>query len=127
MLHVAECPAPPEPAGAALPAAARPAAAARRARRDRAADIPSRRLNGKCLTGNRKLASAVITAKTGAIEQMLAALAGRRDRAPGRSGAGQPRRARRRDRQLQLRRERLGQVLGRAHLRLDALRLVVHA
>jgi ATP-dependent helicase HepA len=29
--------------------------------------------------------------------------------------------------QLQLLRERLGQVLGRAHLRLDALRLVVHA
>jgi ATP-dependent helicase HepA len=149
MLYVAECPAPP----------------ALRVQRflprlglrllldehgdDHAAAIATDALNGKCLTGNRKLASALITAKTDAIEGMLAdgeqraeaAVTTMRDAAVTRmqelldaeierlSALAQVNRAVREEEiaQLQLRRERLGQVLRRAHLRLDAVRLVAHA
>jgi ATP-dependent helicase HepA len=149
MLFVAECPAPPAlQVQRFLPRLGLRLLLDERGR-DRAADIPSAALNGKCLTGNRKLASAVITAKTGAIEQMLAAGTTRsegavdemRERAVADMQRGldaeidrlrdlaRVNPAVREDEigELQLRRERLGQVLARAHLRLDALRLVVHA
>ncbi|MCG6943472.1 MAG: RNA polymerase-associated protein RapA [Thiohalocapsa sp.] len=149
MLYVAECPAPP----------------ALRVQRflprlglrllldehggDHAAAIATDALTGKCLTGNRKLASALITAKTPAIERMLAAGEARADAAVSTmreaavarmeamldaeierlSALARVNPAVRTDEidQLRHRRERLGQVLRRAHLRLDAVRLVAHA
>jgi ATP-dependent helicase HepA len=149
MLYVAECPAPPAlRVQRFLPRLGLRLLLDERGD-DHAAAIATEALNGKCLTGNRKLASAVITAKTPAIERMLAAgevraeaaVAAMRESAVTRmqrmldeeierlTALAQVNPAVRDEEiaQLQLRRERLGQVLSRAHLRLDALRLVAHA
>jgi ATP-dependent helicase HepA len=149
MLYVAECPAPPAlRVQRFLPRLGLRLLLDERGE-DHAGSIAADALNGKCLTGNRKLASALITAKTDAIEGMLAdgeqraeaAVTTMRDAAVTRmqelldaeierlSALAQVNRAVREEEiaQLQLRRERLGQVLRRAHLRLDAVRLVAHA
>jgi ATP-dependent helicase HepA len=149
MLYVAECPAPPAlNVQRFLPRLGLRLLLDERGD-DHAAAIATDALAGKCLTGNRKLASALITAKTPALERMLAvgeeraeaAVTTMRDGAVARmqqmldaeierlSALAQVNPAVRDDEiaQLQLRRERLGQVLSRAHLRLDALRLVAHA
>jgi ATP-dependent helicase HepA len=149
MLYVAECPAPPAlRVQRFLPRLGLRLLLDERGD-DRARAIATEALNGKCLTGNRKLASALITAKTPAIERMLAAGEARAEEAVAAMRESAVARMQRmlddeierltalaqvnpavRDEeiaQLQLRRERLGQVLSRAHLRLDALRLVAHA
>jgi ATP-dependent helicase HepA len=148
MLYVAECPAPP----ALQVQRFLPRLGLRllldEGGNDWSAAIASGALSGKCLTGNRKLATALITAKTGAIERMLAegerraegAVTEMRNAALSRmqqmldaeierlSALAEVNPSVRDEEiaQLQLRRERLGQVLARAHLRLDALRLVAH-
>ena len=75
MIHVAECPAPPELEYSPLPAAHRPAPAPR----CRGPGSLSRRtspmagsLRGQCLTRNRRLAHAIIQAKTATLETMMA-------------------------------------------------------
>ena len=149
MLYVAECPAPP-----ALKVQRFLPRLGLRLLLDEHGDdhaeaVTTESLAGKCLTGNRKLASALITAKAATIERMLAAgearaeaaLAGMRDAAVARmeqmleaeierlTALARVNPAVRPDEidELRLRRERLGQVLRRAHLRLDAVRLVAHA
>ena len=149
MLYVAECPAPPSlRVQRFLPRLGLRLVLDEHGD-DHAEAMPAESLSGKCLTGNRKLASALITAKTEALERMLAAGEDRADAAVGdmREAAiarmermldaeierltalSQVNRAVRGDEidTLKLRRERLGQVLRRAHLRLDAVRLVAHA
>ncbi len=149
MLYVAECPAPPSlQVQRFLPRLGLRLLLDEEGK-DRADELTSDALSGKCLTGNRKLASAVITAKTAAIEKLLAdgearaetavaalraqAIAGMEyalDAEVERLAALARVNPSVRDDeigQLQMLRERLGQVLDRAHLRLDALRLVVHA
>jgi ATP-dependent helicase HepA len=148
MLYVAECPAPPVlRVQRFLPRLGLRLLLDERGR-DWAADIASEALSGKCLTGNRKLASALITAKTAAIERMVAdgeqraeaAIAELRSAAVARmeqmldteierlTALSRVNPAVREDEIAHLlqHRERLGQLLGRAHLRLDALRLVAH-
>jgi ATP-dependent helicase HepA len=148
MLYVAECPAPP----ALQVQRFLPRLGLRLLLDERGADhadaIATDALSGKCLTGNRKLASALITAKQQLIERMFAAGEVRAETAVSEMRAAAVARmqvmldaeierltalakvnAAVRDEeiaQLQLRRERLEQVLSRAHLRLDALRLVAH-
>jgi ATP-dependent helicase HepA len=149
MLYVAECPAPPSlQVQRFLPRLGLRLLLDEKGK-DRADELTSDALGGKCLTGNRKLASAVITAKTAAIEKLLADGEARAETAVAELRAqaivgmehsldaeierlaalARVNPSVRDDEigQLQLLRERLGQVLGRAHLRLDALRLVVHA
>jgi hypothetical protein len=84
MLHVAECPAPPSWRWVASCPDSACALLLDERGRDRAKDIASDALTGKCLTGNRKLAAALLEAKAEAIE---AAARRRRDAAgkgPGR-------------------------------------------
>jgi len=148
MLYVAECPAPPAlQVQRFLPRLGLRLLLDERGR-DHAEAIATETLSGKCLTGNRKLATALITAKTPALERMFAAgeeraetaVTDMREAAVARMQQMLDTEIERlmalakvnpsiRDEeigQLQLRRERLGQVLSRAHLRLDALRLVAH-
>ncbi len=148
MLYVAECPAPPAlQVRRFLPRLGLRLLLDERGR-DHAEAIATDGLIGKCLTGNRKLANALITAKQEALEHMFAAGEARaeqavsemRDAAVARMQAMLDIEIERlsalarvnpavRDEeiaQLQLRRERLAQLLSRAHLRLDALRLVAH-
>jgi len=149
MLHVAECPAPPELAvGRFLPRLGLRLLLDERGR-DHAKDISSEALTGKCLTGNRKLAAALLETKAEPIAQLLAngetLLAKARGRLQRQAikrmeemidaeierltalAAVNP--AIRADEieQLILQRARLRDALSRIHLRLDALRLVVHA
>ncbi|WP_295542909.1 RNA polymerase-associated protein RapA [uncultured Thiohalocapsa sp.] len=148
MLYVAECPAPPTlQVQRFLPRLGLRLLLDERGR-DHAAAIATETLSGKCLTGNRKLASALLAAKTQSLERMLAAGEARAETAVDAMRQAAVARMQRlldaeierltalakvnasiRDEeigQLQLRRERLAQVLSRAHLRLDALRLVAH-
>ncbi|MGB5832801.1 MAG: RNA polymerase-associated protein RapA [Thiohalocapsa sp.] len=149
MLHVAECPAPPELAvGRFLPRLGLRVLLDERGR-DHAKDIPSDVLSGKCLTGNRKLAGALLETKAESIGQLLAAGDALLVKAQGRLQRAAIKRmeqmidaeiermtalaavnpAIRADEieYLGLQRARLRDALTRIHLRLDALRLVVHA
>jgi ATP-dependent helicase HepA len=149
MLHVAECPAPPELAvGRFLPRLGLRLLLDERGR-DHAKDFASEALSGKCLTGNRKLAAALLEAKAESIEQLLATGETLLEKARGRLQRQAIKRmeemidaeierltalaavnpAIRADEieQLRLQRVQLREALGRVHLRLDALRLVVHA
>ncbi len=149
LLHVAECPAPPELAvGRFLPRLGLRLLLDERGR-DRAKDIPSEALTGKCLTGNRKLAGALLEAKAEPIEALLATGETLLAKAKGRLQRQAIKRmedmidaeierltalaavnpAIRADEieYLSLQREQLREALTRIHLRLDALRLVVHA
>jgi len=149
MIHILQCPAPP---GLGIdrflpPTALRLVLDAEG--RDRAADFPPERLRGQCLTRNRKLAQALLQAKTATLEAMLDA----GEQLAARSATGLEAEARARmtremggeiDRlralarlnpnvrpaeiqALEDRRERLSHHLGRVRLHLDALRLVVAA
>jgi ATP-dependent helicase HepA len=149
MLHVAECPAPPELAvGRFLPRLGLRLLLDERGR-DRAKDIPSEALTGKCLTGNRKLAAALLEAKAEPIEGLLAT----GEILLGKAKARLQREAIKRMEEmidaeierltalaavnpairtdeieyLGLQRQQLRDALTRIHLRLDAVRLVVHA
>jgi ATP-dependent helicase HepA len=149
LLYVAECPAPPElGVGRFLPRLGLRLLLDEQGR-DHAGEIPSEAITGKCLTGNRKLAGALLQAKAEPIEAMLAA--GEAMAAGGRAPLQRDATARmqtmldaeierltalaevnpsiRADEidALAAQRERLRDALGRVHLRLDALRLVVHA
>jgi ATP-dependent helicase HepA len=146
---VAECPAPPELAvGRFLPRLGLRLLLDERGR-DRAKDIPSEALTGKCLTGNRKLAAALLEAKAEPIDALLATGETLLAKAKGRLQRQAIKRmedmldaeierltalaavnpAIRADEieYLGLQREQLREALTRIHLRLDALRLVVHA
>jgi ATP-dependent helicase HepA len=116
---------------------------------DRSADFPHERLRGQCLTGNRKLAQAIIQAKAATLETMFQS----GEHLVARMAAGLEDAARARmkgeldaeiDRiralarvnanvgpeevaVLEHRRGRLSRHLGRVRLHLDALRLVVAA
>lgn len=148
MLYVAECPAPPAlQVQRFLPRLGLRLLLDERGK-DHADAMATEALSGKCLTGNRKLASALITAKGPALERMFSAGETRAETAVAEMRAAAVARMEQmldaeierltalaqvnpaiRDEeiaQLQLRRERLAQVLSRAHLRLDALRLVAH-
>ena len=149
MLYVAECPAPPDlQVGRFLPRLGLRLLLDEQGR-DHAGAIPAGTLQGKCLTSNRKLAEAVIRAKAAGIHRMLDAGSDIAQHA----GADLERDASARLHklldaeikrltalarvnpairpdeleQLGHRRERLSSALTRIHLRLDALRLVVHA
>lgn len=149
MLHVAECPAPPElSVGRFLPRLGLRLLLDERGR-DHSRDILSEALSGKCLTGNRKLAAALLEAKAESIAGLLAA--GESLAVKGRGRLQRQAIKRMEDmidaeierltslarvnpairaeeiEQLHLQRAALREALTRIHLRLDALRLVVHA
>ena len=149
MIHVAQCPAPPalEIDRFLPPTALRLVLDA--TGQDRAADFPSERLRGQCLTRNRKLAQAIIQAKAPTLETMLdqgerlAAAVARDLEAQARARMtaemdGEIERLRALARvnpnvrpaeiaALEERRDRLAHHLGRVRLHLDALRLVIAA
>ncbi len=148
MLYVAECPAPPAlQVGRFLPRLGLRLLLDERGR-DHADAIASDTLRGKCLTGNRKLAAALLQTKGESIGDLI-------DKGEARSRRATPKLKReattrmqglldaeierlgaltrinpgiRADEieQLSSRRDRLNEALGRIHLRLDSLRLVVH-
>jgi ATP-dependent helicase HepA len=149
MIHVAQCPAPPElEMGRYLPPTTLRLLLDAEGQ-DRSADFPHERLRGQCLTGNRKLAQAIIQAKAATLETMFQS----GEHLVARMAAGLEDAARARmkgeldaeiDRMralarvnanvgpeevavLEHRRDRLSRHLGRVRLHLDALRLVVAA
>jgi ATP-dependent helicase HepA len=149
MIHVAQCPAPPElemdrflpPTTLRLLLDAEG--------QDRSADFPHERLRGQCLTRNRTLAQAIIQAKAATLETLFQSgeylvakmAAGLEDAARARTKGeldAEIDRMRALARVnanvspaevtvLENRRDRLSRHLGRVRLHLDALRLVVAA
>jgi ATP-dependent helicase HepA len=149
MLYVAECPAPPAlQVGRFLPRLGLRLLLDERGR-DHSEVISCDALNGKCLTGNRKLVAALLQTKAAQLDSVL-------DKGEARARRATPKLKReasarmhalldteierlgalarinpaiRADEIAQLanRRARLAEALDRIHLRLDALRLVVHA
>ncbi len=148
-VHVAECPAPPELQAQRFfqPLALR--LLLDEAGRDRSDELTPDRLDGRCLSGNRKLARALVSARQQPIAAMIAAAEARAEEAAvalQREACGRMRG--RLDAELErlqalarinptvrpqevesLRgeRDRLAEALGRIRLRLDALRLIVFA
>ncbi|KAA6187503.1 RNA polymerase-associated protein RapA [Thiohalocapsa marina] len=146
MLYVAECPAPAElQAGRFLPRLGLHLLLDEHGR-DRSDGLAIDDIAGRCLTGNTRLAAALLQARTAAIEAMLAAgeaRARREEQAIGRAARARMQTllgaelqrlqalarvnpAVREDEihHLAARRARLDDALGRVHLRLDAVRLV---
>lgn len=149
MIHVAQCPAPPElEMGRFLPPTTLRLLLDAEGQ-DRSADFPHERLRGQCLTGNRQLARAIIQAKAATLETLFQSgeylvanmAAGLEDAARARmkgeldaeidrmralarvnANVGPAEVA-----VLEHRRNRLSRHLGRVRLHLDALRLVVAA
>lgn len=149
LLFVVECPAPAQlQVGRYLPSTLHRIVVDEQGR-DCTARVETDTLSGKCLTGNRKLASAVIQAKRGAIERMIDA--GEARAAESVDGlrreaiaamevlldaeierltalaAANPAIRREEIDHLAENRRRLSGTLSRTHLRLDALRLLVFA
>jgi ATP-dependent helicase HepA len=149
MIHVAQCPAPPElEIGRFLPPTALRLLLDAEGR-DRSADFPHQQLRGQCLTRNRRLAHAIIQAKTATLETMMAE--GEHRAAQAAAGLEVAARARMTGEldaeigrlralarvnpniraeeitALEERRDRLSRYLTRVRLHLDALRLVVAA
>jgi ATP-dependent helicase HepA len=149
MIHVAQCPAPPElEIGRFLPPTALRLLLDAEGR-DRAEDFPHQRLRGQCLTRNRRLAHAIIKAKTTTLETMIEAgelqaneaaaalevaararMTGELDAEIARLRAlarVNPNIRAEEITALEERRDRLSRYLTRVRLHLDALRLVVAA
>ncbi len=149
MIHVAQCPAPPElEIGRFLPPTALRLLLDAEGR-DRAADFPHPGLRGQCLTRNRRLAHAIIQAKTATLENMIEE--GERRAAKAAAGLEVAARAHMTEEltaeiarlralarvnpniraeeitALEERRDRLSRYLTRVRLHLDALRLIVGA
>ncbi len=149
MIHVAQCPAPPElEIGRFLPPTALRLLLDAEGR-DRAEDFPHQRLRGQCLTRNRRLARAIIQAKTATLETMMEE--GERRAAQTAAGLEVAARAHMTEEltaeiarlralarvnpniraeeitALEERRDRLSRYLTRVRLHLDALRLIVGA
>lgn len=149
MIHVAQCPAPPElEIGRFLPPTALRLLLDDEGR-DRAVDFPHPRLRGQCLTRNRRLAHAIIQAKAATLETMieagehLTAQAAARLEVAARAHMTEevtaeiarlralahinPNIRVEEIRALEDRRDRLSHYLTRVRLHLDALRLIVGA